>query len=179
ARLAYNESDKGRSSGDSVMSVAIERGMRLHNAFNRETFVFSGPVDDPAIARFDVVLEQGGTGGGNALLHIHPYAEEQFNVRSGQIKVVVEGEEHVVGPGESFVVPRGKPHFFANVDNSDVEMTIEFTPAQQHLLFFANFASAAANQTQWFSKKGGSAFPSDRSHIEYLSCSPLSRRAAS
>jgi quercetin dioxygenase-like cupin family protein len=136
------------------MSVAIERGMRLHNAFNRETFVFSGPVDDPAIARFDVVLEQGGTGGGNALLHIHPYAEEQFNVRSGQIKVVVEGEEHVVGPGESFVVPRGKPHFFANVDNSDVEMTIEFTPAQQHLRFFANFARTAANQTQWFSKKG-------------------------
>jgi len=137
-----------------MMSVAIERGMRLYNAFNKETFVFSGPVDDPAVARFDVVLEQGGTGGGNALLHIHPYAEEHFSIRSGQIKVVVEGKEHVVGPGESFVVPRGKPHFFANVGNGGVEMTIEFTPAQQHLRFFANFASAAANQTQWFSKNG-------------------------
>jgi mannose-6-phosphate isomerase-like protein (cupin superfamily) len=94
------------------MSVAIERGMRLHNAFNKETFVFSGPVDDPAVARFDVVLEQGGTGGGNALLHIHPYAEEHFSIRSGQIKVVVEDKEHVVGPGESFVtgVCWNKPH---------------------------------------------------------------------
>ena len=60
------------------MSGAIERGMRLHNSFNNETFVFSGPVDDPAIARFDVILEQGGTDGGNALLHVHPCAEEQF-----------------------------------------------------------------------------------------------------
>jgi quercetin dioxygenase-like cupin family protein len=136
------------------MSVAIARGMRLRNAFNRETFVFSGPIDDPAVARFDVVLEQGGTGGGNALLHIHPHAEERFSVRSGRIKVVVEGEEHVIGPGETFVVPRGKPHFFANAGNSDVEITIEFAPAQQHLRFFANFANAAANQTQWFSKKG-------------------------
>jgi mannose-6-phosphate isomerase-like protein (cupin superfamily) len=94
------------------MSVAIERGMRLYNAFNKETFVFSEPVDDPAVARFDVVLEQGGTGGGNALLHIHPYAEEHFSIRSGQIKVVVEDKEHVVGPGESFVtgVCWNKPH---------------------------------------------------------------------
>src|ERR1700716_2905829 len=89
--------------GDSVMSVAIERGMRLYNAFNKETFVFSGPVDDPAVARFDVVLEQGGTGGGSALLHIHPYAEEHFSVRSGQIQVVREGQGHSVGAGRTLI----------------------------------------------------------------------------
>src|SRR3979490_2593698 len=82
-RPAHNETAKRHVWGDSVMSVAIERGMRLYNAFNKEIFVFSGPVDDPAVARFDVVLEQGGTGGGNALLPIPPYAEEDFSGTSG------------------------------------------------------------------------------------------------
>jgi mannose-6-phosphate isomerase-like protein (cupin superfamily) len=137
-----------------MMSAIVERGMRLRNAFNKETFVFSGPVDDPAIARFEVVLEEGGTGGGNALVHIHPCAEEHFGVRSGQIKFVVDGEEHLLGPGERIVVPRGTPHFFANGGNSGAEMTVEFIPAQQHLRFYSNFASTAANRTQWFSKNG-------------------------
>jgi quercetin dioxygenase-like cupin family protein len=137
-----------------MMSATIERGMRLRNSFNKETFVFSGPVDDPAIASFEVVLEQGGTGGGNAIVHIHPCAEERFSVGSGQIKFVVDGREHLLGSGESIVVPRGKPHFFANAGSGGAAMTVEFTPAQQHLRFYANFASTAANRTQWFSKNG-------------------------
>jgi mannose-6-phosphate isomerase-like protein (cupin superfamily) len=135
-------------------TAAIERGLTLCNALNKETFVFSGPVDDPAVARFDVVLEQGGSGGGNALVHIHPYADEHFTVKAGRIKVVIAGKEHVIGPGQRAVVPRGKPHFFANVGEGTAEVTIEFTPAQQHLRFFANFASTAARQTHWFSKQG-------------------------
>ena len=56
------------------MLSEIKRGTKLRNAFNKETFVFSGPVDDPAVARFEVILEEGGSGGGNALLHVHPGA---------------------------------------------------------------------------------------------------------
>jgi quercetin dioxygenase-like cupin family protein len=136
------------------MSTELKRGLTLCNAFNKETFVFSGPVDDPAVARFDVVLEQGGSGGGNGLVHVHPQADEHYTVKSGRIKVVIAGEEHVIGPGEQTIVPRGKPHFFANIGDGPAEVTIELTPAQQHLRFFANFASLASKQTQWFSKKG-------------------------
>jgi hypothetical protein len=67
---------------------------------------------------------------------------------------VVSGQEQVIGPGECAVVPRGKPHFFANVGGGPAEITIEFTPAQQHLRFFANFASIAAKRTHWFSERG-------------------------
>jgi mannose-6-phosphate isomerase-like protein (cupin superfamily) len=137
-----------------TMATELKRGLTLCNAFNKETFVFSGPVDDPTVARFDVVVEQGGSGGGNALVHVHPHADEHYTVKSGQIKVVIAGEEHVVGPGERTVIPRGKPHFFTNIGEGGAEITIEFTPAQQHLRFFANFASLAAKQTQWFSKQG-------------------------
>jgi hypothetical protein len=47
--------------GESWVSTIIARGTRLCNAFNHETFVFSGPVDDPDVARFDVILEPGGS----------------------------------------------------------------------------------------------------------------------
>lgn len=66
------------------MLTEIKHGAKLRNAFNKETFVFSGPVDDPAVARFEVILEEGGSGGGNALLHIHPGADEHFAVKSGR-----------------------------------------------------------------------------------------------
>lgn len=111
----------------------------LRNDFNKETFIFTD-TDDPKVARFDVVLGKGGSGGGNALLHVHPLAEERFVVTSGRIKVVVEGREQVVGPGEDAVVPKSKPHFFVNAWDGNTDFTVEFRPAQQHLLFFANFA---------------------------------------
>jgi mannose-6-phosphate isomerase-like protein (cupin superfamily) len=134
-----------------------ERRTVVRNAFNKETFIFTGK-DDPDVARFDVVLGKGGSGGGNALVHVHPHAEERFIVRTGQIKVVVESREQLVGPGQEAVVPRGKPHFFINAWDGDTEFTVEFRPAQQHLLFFYNFARLTADRPQWFSAKGDPKF---------------------
>jgi len=132
----------------------IPQGTVLCNAFNRETFIFSGPLDDPRAARFDVILEPGGSGGGNALVHVHPLADEHFTVRAGKLKVRIDGKEHVLGPGEETAVPRGRAHCFANAGDTNLEVTIAFTPAQQHLRFFANFASIAAKRTGWFSARG-------------------------
>jgi mannose-6-phosphate isomerase-like protein (cupin superfamily) len=132
----------------------IEPGAVLRNAFNKETFVFSSPIDDPQTARFDVILDQGGSGGGNALVHVHPGADEHFRVRSGRIKIVINGHERELGPGQCDVVPRGAPHFFANAGEGPAEITVEFKPAQQHLRFFANFASLAQNRAGWFSRRG-------------------------
>lgn len=53
----------------------VEQGAVIRNAFNKETFIFSGPIDDPDVAMLEVVLEEGGTGGGNAIVHIHPFAD--------------------------------------------------------------------------------------------------------
>jgi mannose-6-phosphate isomerase-like protein (cupin superfamily) len=130
----------------------------LRNAFNKETFIFTGRTDDTEVARFDVVLGKGGSGGGNALVHVHPLAEERFIVSAGRIKVVIEGREQIVAAGESAVVPRGKPHYFVNAWDGDTEFTVEFRPAQQHLLFFANFARMTAEHSEWFSAKGDPPF---------------------
>ena len=59
--------------------------------WQRTLVIFSG-TDDPKLASFDVVLGKGGSGGGNALVHVHPLAEERFLITSGRIKVVFDGQ---------------------------------------------------------------------------------------
>ena len=132
----------------------IEQDAIVTNVFNGETFIFSGPLDDPNVARFDVRLQPGGSGGGNALVHIHPGAHEHFTVRSGRLVVTMDGKPHRLAAGDQIVVPRGTPHCFANDHDGETLITVAFTPAEQHLRFFANFASLAAHRTEWFSAKG-------------------------
>jgi mannose-6-phosphate isomerase-like protein (cupin superfamily) len=151
----YEAADIVHSSCEAIdMADWIKQGTVLRNAYNKETFIFSHPIDDPAVAAFDVVLEEGGSGGGNALVHVHPLAEEIFKVRSGRMKVVIGGKQCVLETGQSATVPRRAPHCFMNASDGTTEITVEFVPAQQHLRFFANFASLAQHRPEWFSAKG-------------------------
>jgi hypothetical protein len=47
------------------------------------------------------------------------------------IKVVINGQERELGPGQCDFVLRGAPHFFANAGDGPAEITVEFKPAQQ------------------------------------------------
>ncbi|MBC8050933.1 MAG: cupin domain-containing protein [Chitinophagales bacterium] len=133
--------------------MASQDRIVLRNEFNNESFIFT-PGDDPEVARFDVILGIGGSGGGNALVHIHPGASETFTVKSGRLAVVMRGIEHVLEVGQSFTIPAGTPHYFKNAGAEATEALVEFHPAQQHLRFFRNFAMLAAKRTEWFSTKG-------------------------
>lgn len=136
------------------MSSRATSEQRLVNAFNGETFVFSCNASDSTIARFDVVLTQGGSGGGNALVHVHPGASETFSVRSGRLAIVMGGVEHFAEAGQSITIPAGTPHHFRNADAGVTEATVTFSPAQQHLRFFKNFATLVEKHPDWFSAKG-------------------------
>jgi mannose-6-phosphate isomerase-like protein (cupin superfamily) len=125
----------------------------LRNEFNNETFIFT-VTDDREAARFDVVLGTGGSGGGNALEHVHPSASETFTVKSGRLAVMMRGVEHIAEAGQSITIPAGTPHHFRNADAGRTEATVEFVPAQQHLRFFGNFATLTEKRTEWFSPKG-------------------------
>jgi mannose-6-phosphate isomerase-like protein (cupin superfamily) len=126
----------------------------LRNAFNSETFIFPDVQDDPSQTTFRCVLEKGGSGGGNGLLHIHRSADETFKIHSGQIVLIVDGHEHLVEAGKSATVPRGTPHCFRNGGVGTAEMNVVFTPAQNHREFFVNFATLVKKRPQWFSAKG-------------------------
>lgn len=135
------------------MLPTLSPGTRLRNAFNKETFIFNHGLD-AGIAEFDVQLEPGGSGGGNAMQHIHPLADEHFTVHRGAIFVTLNGAQHRVAAGEGFTVPKGAPHCFRNAVDDVTDITIRFTPAGQQLRFFANFATIASEKTAWFKPDG-------------------------
>lgn len=126
----------------------------LQNAFNGETFIFPASQEDPSQARLTVSLAPGGTGGGNALVHVHPLADESFTVRSGRLEIIIDGKHEMLYPGESLTIPRGRPHHFANASDGVTNAEVRFSPAQQHLRFFRNFAMLTQARPEWFSAKG-------------------------
>jgi mannose-6-phosphate isomerase-like protein (cupin superfamily) len=127
---------------------------RVTNGFNKETFVFPNEPQTHADEVFDVILDEGGTGGGNALAHLHPLADETFAVREGRLKVVMGGREHFVEAGEVLTIPRGTAQYFANAGPGQMRATLSFLPAQQQLNFFRNFALLTRDKPHWFSKQG-------------------------
>jgi mannose-6-phosphate isomerase-like protein (cupin superfamily) len=129
-------------------------GQTLHNHFNGESFVFTEGDTGIETCRFDVILAPGGSGGGNALEHVHPLAVETFAVHKGVLKVVIAGREHLAGPGDVVTVPKGAPHHFANGHDGETQATVTFEPAQNFVRFFANFASTTQQYPQWYSKRG-------------------------
>lgn len=136
------------------MTSTFAIGARLRNEFNKETFIFTHGISDGAIAEFDVHLDPGGSGGGNAMEHIHPHADERFTVSRGAITVSVNGVSHHVAAGESFTVPMGSSHCFRNAVDDTTELTIRFSPSGQQLRFFANFATIVSQKREWFKPDG-------------------------
>jgi mannose-6-phosphate isomerase-like protein (cupin superfamily) len=134
--------------------TTVETSLTLRNHFNGETFVFSCGEEGAETCRFDVILDSGGTGGGNALAHVHPAASERFEVKRGRLAVVMRGVEKIVESGQSVIIPAGTPHYFRNAHNGQTEATVEFEPAQRHVRFFKNFAILTEMHPEWFSPKG-------------------------
>ena len=46
--------------------------------------------------------------------HFHPAQEERFEIKSGILRTIIEGQERYYGTGESFVIPQGVPHQMHN-----------------------------------------------------------------
>lgn len=77
-------------------------------------------------------------------VHIHPEAEESYEVLSGVLEVNVEGEWKQVPAGEKHRVPPGTPHTFRN--REPVELINVHKPALEHERFFRRFHKLATEE---------------------------------
>ncbi len=70
-------------------------------------FVRTAAETDGAVLEFDVI---GRPRGFTAQGHVHPRQTERHEVISGALRVSLDGQARVLGPGESILIPAGTPH---------------------------------------------------------------------
>ena len=71
--------------------------------------------------------------------HVHPYAEESFEVQSGTFTFVLDGRERTIGPGRGATVPAGKTHAWWNAGEDEGVAIVEFRPGWKTEEFFESF----------------------------------------
>ncbi len=71
--------------------------------------------------------------------HIHLNQDEIFHVKSGEIRLVIEGKTHIGKPGERIVVPKGARHIAYNNSPAVLTCIVEYTPGLDHYRFFQCF----------------------------------------
>ena len=118
-------------------------------AHARPGFAFETPTGE----RVQVIrsgLETGGEfaevhfdiapGGQVAIAHIHPHAEERFDVVSGSLTALVGDEEKVISPGETLIVPPGTPHQPFNRGDVEMRSIARITPPANGDIFFGQLS---------------------------------------
>src|SRR5688500_11633429 len=72
-------------------------------------------------------------------IHIHPKQVSSNEVISGKLHFLIDGKEHIVGPGECIEIPAGVPHCFWNEDDTVAHHIARFSPALSIAEFFDTF----------------------------------------
>ena len=75
--------------------------------------------------------------------HVHPHAEESFEIRSGSFTFVVDGEERQVRAGDGATVPAGAAHAWWNSGDEEGVAIVEFRPGWKTEEFFESFFGLA------------------------------------
>jgi mannose-6-phosphate isomerase-like protein (cupin superfamily) len=69
-------------------------------------------------------------------LHTHKSQSEHYRVITGTFGVHIDGEDHVMGPGEDIYVPAMVPHYWWNEGTEEAHVILEFRPAETIDAFF-------------------------------------------
>jgi mannose-6-phosphate isomerase-like protein (cupin superfamily) len=125
-RPLVTSGDKLSESGHSA-PISASRFRPFFNAAIREwiEYTVTGEESDEALVRFSWRSMPGGA----ITEHFHPHQEERFSITSGEAHFTLDGEERVVGSGETLVVPVGVRHAERNPGPEEIRGVVELRPA--------------------------------------------------
>ncbi len=89
--------------------------------------------------------------------HIHLNQDETFHIKSGAIKLVMDGKEYFAKAGESLTVPKGTPHIAYNNLDAVLDCVVEYTPALDYNKFMQ--CLMGLTNDYFLDKKGGIDIP--------------------
>jgi quercetin dioxygenase-like cupin family protein len=118
------------------------RFRQISNPATGESIMFTATAQDgdEDVVRFNWRSVPGGA----ITEHVHPYQEERFIIAAGEAHFTVDGEERVVGPGETIVVPVGIRHSESNLGSVAIEGIVELRPALHSKEMHEAFGGLAA-----------------------------------
>lgn len=128
---------------DSDTRDAADVGFRpLVNRATGEWIKFAAPApdDDQDLVRFD----WRSLPGGSITEHVHPQQEERFTITAGEAHFTLNGEQQVVGAGETIVVPAGVRHSESNPGTVEIHGVVELRPALHSRQMHEAFAGLAS-----------------------------------
>ena len=76
-------------------------------------------------------------------LHYHPYQENRFSVKQGQLLFTIDGKEELASAGDIISIPKNVPHSFYNAGQVDAHYVQEFFPALKIDSLFETFFGLA------------------------------------
>jgi quercetin dioxygenase-like cupin family protein/uncharacterized protein YndB with AHSA1/START domain len=95
------------------------------------------------LLEFDVV---GRSRGFVTQYHVHRLQSEHFEVIEGSLRLVFDGREHLLGPGDTIEVPAGTPHRQLAGDEGEGRVRITVRPAGRTMEFIELLAGMRLNR---------------------------------
>jgi quercetin dioxygenase-like cupin family protein len=89
--------------------------------------------------RFEYVARSGGP---RPPSHVHADQEESIEVLEGTLACRIAGEDHLLGPGDTMVIPPGEPHAVWSPEPSGCRSIGEFRPARDTQTMFERYFAA-------------------------------------
>jgi mannose-6-phosphate isomerase-like protein (cupin superfamily)/uncharacterized protein YndB with AHSA1/START domain len=126
---------------------------------------------DGELFEFDVV---GRARGFLAAEHVHDHQTEHYEVIEGAMKLVLDGTEHLLGPGDEMTTPAGTPHAQLAAGDGEGRIRVTLRPAGRTQEFMERMAAIKIGRRGWpgpvdaakivrdFGDEGGATRPSRR-----------------
>ena len=73
--------------------------------------------------------------------HAHTIQSERFEVIEGTLRLVIDGREHLLGPGETMEIPAGTPHRQLAGDEGSGRVRVQVRPAARTMEFLELLAA--------------------------------------
>jgi mannose-6-phosphate isomerase-like protein (cupin superfamily) len=122
----------------------FSKGDELYDKRFDERYLVLEAARDSA-GEFVRIQDTAGPGPSRRPMGAHPAQRERFEVLSGTLGLTVDGEQHLLGPGDSFVVEPGARHLPRNAGDGELRFVAEMRPAGRFEEFLAEIT--AANNT--------------------------------
>jgi len=65
---------------------------------------------------------------GSSRLHYHPHAEETYYITKGKGRMIIDGVEYSVGPGDAILISPPEKHQIFCAGNEDLEFIVVCAP---------------------------------------------------